>query len=270
MPFILGMFRSSKTRCRAGSLPWRRISSASRPFCATWIGLVSLFFAKARRTFITSTASSSTSRISRGFSDTVLRLSLGLGPRESERGAAAFPGLDPGPPALVFDDLAHDAQADARPFHDVPWFEGLEDHPDALVKLGGDAGAVVGHRKLEELAGVRHPHHDFRLRAFAVLERVADQVHEHLLQRHALGTQRRHTLTNFDDRPRRRGAQLDDLAQQALDRYPLELGADPASSAVVEDAVDQTLHALHAVAQQLELLPGARRDRVPQIFLEPL
>src|ERR671926_393774 len=106
--------------------------------------LVSLFFLKARLTFITSTASSSTSRISNGFSDTCDRLLFG--PGEPEGRAGALRRFDPGLAAFAFDYLLHDGQANPGALDAIARLERLEHPPDALVELRSDARPIVPDR----------------------------------------------------------------------------------------------------------------------------
>src|SRR5262245_53630561 len=103
-----------------------------------------LFFANARFTVITSTSSSSTSRmlITRSSMVFLPRTAIGR-PGEPEGRTRAGHGLDPGASTPRLDDLAHHREPDTGALHLVPRFEGLEQTPDALVKLGSHADAIV-------------------------------------------------------------------------------------------------------------------------------
>src|SRR5829696_4026775 len=93
-----------------------------------------LFFLKARWTFITSTSSSSTSKMfSVLISCMVVRSSLSFWPKEPKGGASTLRGLHPGssPPAL--DDLLHHRQSDPRPLDAISRLQRLKNAPDLLV-----------------------------------------------------------------------------------------------------------------------------------------
>jgi hypothetical protein len=74
-----------------------------------------------------------------------------------------------------------------------PGMDGLERTPEhfgwrrptwtsELLCLQRDPGAVVGDPELDEAVGLRSTHVDARIRSPRVLERVADEVCEHLLE----------------------------------------------------------------------------------------
>src|SRR5262245_9089393 len=113
MPFIRGMLRSRRTRRRAvGTRSARSSLSASMPSLATNTWLAMLAFAKARWTVMTSTSSSSTSRMLSAW--TSMRRLVGVGgPGERELRACAMRGFEPGAAAVALDDLADHRQADA-------------------------------------------------------------------------------------------------------------------------------------------------------------
>src|SRR5689334_15002246 len=143
------MLRSSSTSRRAAGTPSvRSILSASMPSVATNTLLAMLALANARCTVITSTSSSSTSRILSACSSTTRGL-LAIGhPGEREPRALADLGLDPRGPAMALDDLAHHRQADAGALDLVAALEGLEQPPDLVGELGRDADPVVGDHEL--------------------------------------------------------------------------------------------------------------------------
>src|ERR1044071_851813 len=183
------------------------------PSVATNSLLAMLALPNARRTVITSISSSSTSRMFSACSST--RCLVGLGrPGELERRATAELGLDPRPATVAFGDLADYRQADAGALDFVAALEGLEQPPDLVGELGRDADAVVGDRDLPApgvaLRGQRDRHRAFSV----VLDRVAHQVEQDLLEldpRRAQLGQRRGEL---EPRRRRRGEQLPDLGGQ--------------------------------------------------------
>src|SRR5690349_20806382 len=150
MPFMRGMLRSSSTRRRSAGIPSvRNRLSASIPSHATNTLLAMLALENARCTVMTSTSSSSTSRMLSAWS------SMGMGrlvrichPGEEELGAVPQLGLEPGGASVTFDDLADHREADPGALDLVAALEGLEQAPDLVGELGGDADAVVGDAEL--------------------------------------------------------------------------------------------------------------------------
>src|ERR1700738_4637868 len=97
------------------------------------------FFLNARSTFITSTSSSSTSRMLSMRSSTWLLVSSKrrryARPGEKECGAAARRRLQPHAPTPRLNHLLHDGEPDPRSFDLVTGLKRLEDAPDAFVIL---------------------------------------------------------------------------------------------------------------------------------------
>src|SRR4051812_37151601 len=143
--------------------------------------------ANARLTVITSTSSSSISRMF------ITRSSIGDlgGPREPEGRPGARRGFDPSLATARFDDLAHDGQTNSCALDLVASFEGLEQTPDTIVKLRRDAHAVVLHVERPDIAGALATDLDRELAVRVVLDGVGDEVEDDLLQRHPRRTQRR-------------------------------------------------------------------------------
>src|SRR5688500_18991106 len=101
-------------------------------------------FLKARRTFMTSSSSSSTSRTFSVLS-AISGFPLGFGPRYPESRTGNSARFDPRASVICFHDLLYNGQADACPFTLAGCVQPLEHHPDALVKARIDARAVVAH-----------------------------------------------------------------------------------------------------------------------------
>src|SRR5215216_1635429 len=97
----------------------------------------------ARLTVITSTSSSSTSRM---FS---ARSSIGHVPMRADRPGEeegrpiAFARLDPGAAAMRLHDLSHHRQSDTSALQLVAPLERLKQGPDLVLELGGDSDAIV-------------------------------------------------------------------------------------------------------------------------------
>src|SRR5262245_42792050 len=217
MPFIRGMLRSSSTSRRDAGIPSVRSSCrASMPSQATNTLLAMLALANARLTVMTSTSSSSTRRMLSACSS-MGRLVEVRGPGERELGAARVRGVEPGAAGLRFDDLADDRQADAGALDLVAALERLEQAPDLVGELAGDADAIVGDRELPAPARAARADGDRELALGVVLDRVADQVHEDLLELDARGPelgQRRRDLEVSGGRGRE---QLPDLGDEGSD-----------------------------------------------------
>src|SRR5262245_28544226 len=137
--------------------------------------------AKARLTVITSTSSSSTSRMLSVRSSTGYLVGVGR-PGEAEGRAAAGCGLDPGLAAMALDDLADHRQPDARALDLVASLERLEQAPDLVGELGGDPDAVIGDRQLPAPAIALGGDRDLQRAIGVVLDGVADQVEQDLLE----------------------------------------------------------------------------------------
>ena len=195
MPFICGMLRSSRMMRRSrGIVPFAQLLERLDAVAGEEERVGDVVLLERARTFITSTSSSSTSRMfsSRSLAERSWIVPWPSGPGEVEGAALPGVGLEPRAAAARLDELANDRQTDAGAFDLVARRERLEDLPDPLVELRRDARAVVGDREVNDVALVvgARPSRVASTRA-AVLDRVADEVHEHLLQRHALGEQRR-------------------------------------------------------------------------------
>src|SRR4051812_6884496 len=173
MPFIRGMLRSSRIKRRVvGRASRLSRSRASAPFVATNTWFVMFALVNARLTVITSTSSSSTSKMVSALSS--MCLSSGVAwPREVEDRAAAASRIDPRSPSVRLDDLAHDRQPDTSALHLVATLERLEQPPDPIVEFRGDADAVVDHAELPVCALTLSGELDRQISTGVVLDRVA-------------------------------------------------------------------------------------------------
>src|SRR5512134_3350763 len=147
----------------------------------------------------------------------------GLGPGEVECRALVWRGLDRIAPPAGLDYLLDHGESDSSPFDLVARRERLEDAPDAVMVCRRDPRAIVAHSELDGVAGVAPGNADPHVRAHGVgvLQRVADEVHEHLLQRHALGLERGHVLGHLDTHLSRECQELDHLAYQCASVHQL-------------------------------------------------
>src|SRR5438132_12912056 len=107
------------------------MASASRPSEATYRGLRILFFSNARRTFITSTSSSSTRRMCSTLSSGIVRAFFfdQFRPEKMARSTTAFVLMHTDLAAERFDDLLDERHADAHILHFVPLLERLKAFP---------------------------------------------------------------------------------------------------------------------------------------------
>src|SRR5687768_347203 len=150
MPFIFGILRSSRMSRRSFGI-WSLLSieSASRPLPATNSGFETLLRSNARRTFMTSTSSSSTSRMFKTLSDIQSRSDyLDFGPEKLEACSLAYIRFNPHPAAFRFHDLLYDRQANSRSLYRIPCFQSLEYAEYPVVILRRDALAVVPNGEL--------------------------------------------------------------------------------------------------------------------------
>src|SRR6266536_6164001 len=110
-------------------------------------------------------------------------------PREGEGRALPAARLDPHAAAGGVDHLLHHREADARPL-DVHVLEPLEDLEDLVVVRGLDPDAVVPDVAFPGVAALAHADLDPRGGLAGVLDRVAQQVAEDLLDLRAIAPER--------------------------------------------------------------------------------
>src|SRR5690606_13120500 len=139
-----------------------------------------------------------------------------FGPGESEYRSMTFARLDPGTTVVALDDLSHNCETDTGIFDFVAGFERLEDPPYAFMERRGDSGTVVTHAEFPMIFGVDRFDHDVDVGPLRVLERIADEVHEHLLEGDPFRPQRRENTEYVDPGRRSRREHLDDL----VDEFP--------------------------------------------------
>src|SRR5512139_1313141 len=130
----------------------------------------------------------------------------GAGFRQGKEKRAAFAGprLDPYPAAIELDDLLDQRQSHASVLLLIARREHLKQLENALVMPRLDAGAVVGDAELPGVAGVGAGDADASLGLVAMLDRVADQVLENLLQTGAFADHGRQLPLDRDRHLRRR------------------------------------------------------------------
>src|SRR5690606_34752874 len=121
---------------------------------------------------------------------------------------------DPRAAAVGLDDAANDRQADAGALDPIARVQGLEQIPDPRVIARRDPRPVVAYVECPAVARGLRADLDERRPAGVVLERVADEVHEYLLQRDARGVQRRQQRIDLDAGAGGDLEQLDHLADQ--------------------------------------------------------
>src|ERR1700677_4191396 len=83
-----------------------------------------------------------------------------------------------------FDVFAHHRKSHAAAFHLVSGTEGLKHFKYLLVEPGGDTGTVVFDGERVIGAAIFDAYLNAPLLLIVMLDRVADQVHQDLLQRH--------------------------------------------------------------------------------------
>src|SRR5215475_11267168 len=223
----------------------------------------------ARLTVNTSISSSSTSRMLSACSSMGRLLGIGR-PGEPERRAAAELGLHPGLAAVALDDLADHRQADAGALDLVAALQGLEQAPDLVGELARDADAVVGDRELPAPAAAPGGHGDRELAAGVVLDRVADQVEQDLLELDPRGEQLRQRRGELQVRRGGWREQLPGLGDQRARVDADLLLAVAAGAAVGEDAGDQVLQPADPAAQQVEVVAGLVVEPLAEVVLDPL
>ena len=88
-------------------------------------------------------------------------------------------------PPDEFDLLADDREAHSAALHLIARLQRLEHLEDLAVELGRDTGAVIPDREGVMRAEIGGSHLDAARGLVMVLDGVADQVHQYLLQWHA-------------------------------------------------------------------------------------
>src|SRR5256885_6163573 len=188
-PSFLGRFKSRRMRSGFGTAACfpclRRKASASTPSSTT----CRLFrtFASRNASFVSraSPGLPSTGRIWVGTG--AISSLVDWGEREVKRRALLRCGLHPDPAAVTLHNLLADGEPQARARVLVLPMQALEDDEDPLEVLWVDADPVVPHAEqpLPVASLCREP--DLERSGPAELERVGDQVQEHVLQLAAVG-----------------------------------------------------------------------------------
>src|SRR6185437_11888136 len=138
------------------------------------------------------------------------------GPRKPESRAVSRLGLDRNAPTAGLDDLLHDRQPDPAALDGVARGECLEHAPDPLVVLRRDSRPVIRYRELDAAidSGMRHGYFGIRAMSPRKLQRVAEQVHEDLLQGRPLRFHDRHLPRDMNLDAGRCRLQLNDLPNE--------------------------------------------------------
>src|SRR6185295_11263379 len=105
-----------------------------------------------------------------------------------------------------------------------------------------------------------------------MLDGVADQIHENLLQRHPTHLDVGENWTNQYDKAFGRGEQLEDVVQQKVTGNELDITLVYRSTdaRIVEQVVQQLFHAIDASAQEVHVLARFVGQMFLQIFFQPL
>src|SRR5690606_20808247 len=201
---------------------------------------------------ITSPGSSSTSNTSTGF---ILYSRSHDG--EMEGTALARHRLQPEAAAMVFDDALADGKADAAARIFEPVVQALEDDEDALEEARLDADAVVlnmhgGDAVLVPLGADADERRPTRL---VILERIADQVLQQCAHLHGLAEHDRQR-TALECCARLRYGLAEVLQQQRVGAFEVDraqVALAPADARVVQEIVNQALHAVRAVDGEVEI-----------------
>src|SRR6266568_2722364 len=275
-PLSLGRFRSRRTRSGGFAPPCRpslrRNSMASMPSLATDTSHGSSRTASMTRS--TSPGLSSTRRMCIRRALFVASMALAVAREgELERGARAGLGLDPDPPAVALDDLLADGEADAGAGVLGAGVQPLEDDEDPVHVLRIDADPIVPDGEQPFLAVGSGRDVDRRSHCGpAELDRVPDQVLEHLREAAGVSVDRRERAA------RHRGAALVQRRSQVeeglierrarVDRR--ERLVDAADARVLEQAADERLHALRALDRVVDVFLRLRVHLVGVALLEEL
>src|SRR5271157_243700 len=167
--------------------------------------------------------------------------------RQMEAGALARSALHPDPAAMGLGDLLHNRKAHpGSPSTVGTRPEALEDLEDAFMMAGMDAPPVVLHRHVMHVGLFAHIDLDPRLGVRPhVIERVAHEVREDLVEPDSIAQDKRRTLADLELHPLGLKARLDlgPQLQQGSARIDDGLArrglADPRE---LEQIVDQRLH----------------------------
>ena len=170
---------------------------------------------------------------------------------------------------LLVNYFLDNAQADARAFGGMAVAQGLKKLKNLGVVLRGDAGAIVLHPKLVARSHVLHRDGEAAGGAVVVLDGVAEQVGEDLLQAKAVGDEGRHSGADFE-RKIGRHYQLGHFAEQG-GHVGFGAGVGGATHAGVgQQAVYQFFEAGEAAAHLLEVEAELGRHFVGVLLLNPL
>src|SRR5580698_9404860 len=249
-PVIRGILRSSTINAGCGifSCPCspRSMSSPCWPSLATKTGLTIRCCLNPRWMARTSTSSSSTIMMLTVSLNTVLTLRATLsfgtpGPREAE--------FRPSP----LDDLLDEREAHAAPLDGVARLERREHPEDLVVVVLRNSGPVVLHDEFDVVAVSASEDLNPPVGAVVMLDRVADQVPQHLMQGCAMGQERRQGLDR-DREPRRQRQRLDNFTRQLLAIDVAQIPVAPADAGIFEHVVEQCLHPLHAALHQVQIV----------------
>ncbi len=126
-----------------------------------------------------------------------------------ERRATAKLGVQPRAASPCLDDLANYGKPDPGALDLVTCRQRLKDLPDSLTMLRRDARTIIGDRELKPPIEILHGNLDPSPGTLVVLYRVPDEVHEYLLEWHALRHDCRHAGPDDDLGVGRRCEKLD-------------------------------------------------------------
>src|SRR4051812_791046 len=172
---------------------------------------------------------------------TVLRLQRQL---DRERRTVAGDALHPDLPSVRLDDVSRDPQSEPEPAVLSRPFGALESLEDLLLVLGRDADPAVRHA--QHRAGTLDSRLDLDRPPLAVLQRVRDQVGDHLLQADAVP----HALDGIEvERDLAAGFRrqvreaVHDVPDHLVESHPLPIEHQPAGvdAGDVEDLADELL-----------------------------
>ena len=137
------------------------------------------------------------------------------------------------------------------------------------MELSRDSSAVVLHDEFVEIVVFTNSDADARIRSVGVLDRVAHEIEEDLLEREALRLQCRHTRCDIDRHLRGHTQHFNDILQQVFDAHAFNSIPKSARPRIFQQAIDERAHPMDARSKQRQMLLALGPKPRPEIFLNP-
>jgi hypothetical protein len=154
--------------------------------------------------------------------------------------------------AATFDNFLNQREAHAAAFHSVSRFQRLEHSEDLVVVRLRNARPVVLHNEFDMVTMIARRNLNPAIRPIVMLDRIADQVAQHLIERSAVAQKYRHRADCNGKGFRQRQA-LDDFAGQLTGINVSHVSVATAYARIFQHVVEQRLHSFDASLHQIEI-----------------